>query len=162
MSGFRRAIKFSLSLLILAGVCFGGSRALPAPAGAKKVRVSIPAANVTYLPLYAAKGEGCYEEEGLDVKFVLMPANLASTAVLTGDIDYNGAVTVVIGAAIKGQPIRAVIFTMRSPVESLMANPEVKDLSGLKGKKIGASSPGSTTDISARYILKQQGLQFGR
>src|SRR5438093_10633039 len=135
---------------------------LQAQTGLKKVRVSIPAANVTYLPFYAAKENGYYKEEGLDVEFILMPANLASTAVLTGDVDYNGAVTGVVGAAVKGQPIKAVIFTMRSPVQGLMAKPEIKDLQQLKGKKIRVSSPGSTPDIATRYILRRQGFEFGR
>ena len=91
-----------------------------------------------------------------------MPANLASTAVLTGDIDYNGAVTGVVAAAVKGQPIKAVIFTMRSPVQGLMAKPEIKDLQQLKGRKIGVSSPGATTDLATRHILRKQGLEFGR
>ena len=133
-----------------------------AQTGVKKVRVSIPAANVTYLPFYAAKDHGYYKEEGLDVEFILMSANLASTAVLTGDIDYNGAVTGVVGAAVKGQPIKAVIFTMRSPVQGLMAKPEIKDLQQLNGKKIGVSSPGSTTDIATRFILKRHGYEFPR
>jgi NitT/TauT family transport system substrate-binding protein len=133
---------------------------LHAQTGLKKVRVSIPAPNVTYLPFYAAKDHGYYKEEGLDFEFILMSANLASTAVLTGDLDYNGAVTGVVGAAVKGQPIKAVIFTMRSPVQGLMAKPEIKNLHQLKGKKIGVSSPGSTTDIATRYILKRQGYEF--
>ena len=68
--------------------------------GAKRVRVSIPGANVTYLPFYAAKEKGYYREEGIDIEFILMPAELASTAVMTGDIDYNGAVTGVVAAAV--------------------------------------------------------------
>jgi NitT/TauT family transport system substrate-binding protein len=133
---------------------------LHAQTGLKKVRVSIPAPNVTYLPFYAAKDHGYYKEEGLDFEFILMSANLASTAVLTGDLDYNGAVTGVVGAAVKGQPIKAVIFTMRSPVQGLMAKPEIKNLHQLTVKKIGVSSPGSTTDIATRYILKRQGYEF--
>jgi NitT/TauT family transport system substrate-binding protein len=128
----------------------------------KKVRVSIPAANVTYLPFYAAKDRGYYKDEGLEVEFILMPASLASTAVLTGDIDYNGAVTGVVAAAVRGQPIKAVIFTMRSPVQGLMAKPEIRDFQQLKGKKIGVSSPGSTTDLATRYILRRQGFEFSR
>ena len=128
----------------------------------KKVRVSIPGANVTYLPFYAAKDKGYYKEESLDIEFILMPASLASTAVLTGDIDYNGAVTGVVAAAVRGQPIKAVIFTMRSPVQGLMAKPDIKDLQQLKGRKIGVSSPGSTTDLSTRHILRRQGFEFGR
>jgi len=128
----------------------------------KKVRVSIPGANVTYLPFYAAKDKGYYKEESLDIEFILMPASLASTAVLTGDIDYNGAVTGVVAAAVRGQPIKAVIFTMRSPVQGLMAKQDIKDLQQLKGRKIGVSSPGSTTDLSTRHILRRQGFEFGR
>jgi NitT/TauT family transport system substrate-binding protein len=135
---------------------------LRAQTGLKKVRVSIPAPNVTYLPFYAAQEYGYYREEGLDVEFILMSANLASTAVLTGDLDYNGAVTGVVGAAVKGQPIKAVVFTMRSPVQGLMAKPEIRYLQQLKGKKIAVSSPGSTTDIATRYILKRQGYDFPR
>lgn len=128
----------------------------------KKIRMAIPSTNVTFLPFFAAKEKGYYREDGLDVEFVLMRANLASTAVLTGDIDYNGAVTGVVAAAVKGQPIKVVIFTMRSPVQGLMAKKEIKDLQQLKGKKIGASSPGATTDLVARFIMKRLGFEFGR
>lgn len=133
-----------------------------AQTGVKRVRVSIPGANVTYLPFYAAKEKGYYREEGIEIEFILMPAALASTAVMTGDIDYNGAVTGVVAAAVKGQPIKAVIFTMRSPVQGLMAKPEIKDPQQLKGRKIGVSSPGSTTDLATRHILRKEGYEFGR
>jgi len=43
-----------------------------------------------------------------------------------------------------------------------MAKPEIKNLQQLKAKKIAVSSPGSTTDIATRYILKQQGYEFPR
>jgi ABC-type nitrate/sulfonate/bicarbonate transport system substrate-binding protein len=102
---------------------------------AKRVRVSIPGANVTYLPFYAAKDKGYYREEGIDIEFILMPASLASTAVMTGDIDYNGAVTGVVAAAVRGQPIKAVIFTMRSPVQGLRRNPRSKIFNSLKAEK---------------------------
>src|SRR4029078_12789761 len=148
--------------LTLIGMLFMSTSPALAQMATKKVRVSIPGANVTYLPFYAARDKGYYREEGIDVEFILMPANLASTAVLTGDIDYNGAVTGVVAAAVKGQPIKAVIFTMRSPVQGLMAKSEIKDLHQLKGKKIGVSSPGSTTDLATRHILRKQGYEFGR
>ena len=152
----------SVWILILIGtLCLKASQ-VSAQTTMKKVRVSIPGANVTYLPFYAAKDKGYYKEEGIDIEFILMPASLASTAVLTGDIDYNGAVTGVVAAAVRGQPIKAVIFTMRSPVQGLMAKPDIKDLQQLKGRKIGVSSPGSTTDLSTRHILRRQGFEFGR
>jgi len=162
MSACLEVRRSAVWLATLVSIFLVSATHLRAQIALRKVRVSIPAANVTYLPFYAAKDNGYYKEEGLDVEFILMSANLASTAVLTGDIDYNGAVTGVVGAAVKGQPIKAVIFTMRSPVQGLMAKPDIKDLQQLKGKTIGVSSPGSTTDIATRYILKRQGFEFGR
>lgn len=156
------AARRAVWLLTLVGMLFMSASPASAQTATKKVRVSIPGANVTYLPFYAAKDKGYYREEGIDVEFILMPANLASTAVLTGDIDYNGAVTGVVGAAVKGQPMKAVIFTMRSPVQGLMAKPDIKNLQQLKRTKIGVSSPGSTTDLATRQILKKQSFESGR
>ena len=162
MSTSLAARRSAVWILILIGtLCLKASQ-VSAQTTMKKVRVSIPGANVTYLPFYAAKDKGYYKEDGIDIEFILMPASLASTAVLTGDIDYNGAVTGVVAAAVRGQPIKAVIFTMRSPVQGLMAKPDIKDLQQLRGRKIGVSSPGSTTDLSTRHILRRQGFEFGR
>jgi NitT/TauT family transport system substrate-binding protein len=162
MSTSLAARRSAVWILILIGTLSLKASQVPAQTTMKKVRVSIPGANVTYLPFYAAKDKGYYKEDGIDIEFILMPASLASTAVLTGDIDYNGAVTGVVAAAVRGQPIKAVIFTMRSPVQGLMAKPDIKDLQQLKGRKIGVSSPGSTTDLSTRHILRRQGFEFGR
>jgi NitT/TauT family transport system substrate-binding protein len=162
MSTSLAARRSAVWILILIGILCLKASQVSAQTTMKKVRVSIPGANVTYLPFYAAKDKGYYKEESLDIEFILMPASLASTAVLTGDIDYNGAVTGVVAAAVRGQPIKAVIFTMRSPVQGLMAKPDIKDLQQLKGRKIGVSSPGSTTDLSTRHILRRQGFEFGR
>jgi NitT/TauT family transport system substrate-binding protein len=147
---------------ILIGINLLGVVQAIAQTAMKRARVSIPGANVTYLPFYAAKDKGYYRDEGIDVEFILMPANFASTAVMTGDIDYNGAVTGVVAAAVRGQAIKAVIFTMRSPVQGLMAKAEIKNLQQLKGRKIGVSSPGATTDLATRHILRKQGFEFNR
>ena len=162
MSTSLAARRSTLWILILIGTLCLKASEVSGQTTMKKVRVSIPGANVTYLPFYAAKDKGYYKEESLDIEFILMPASLASTAVLTGDIDYNGAVTGVVAAAVRGQPIKAVIFTMRSPVQGLMAKQDIKDLQQLKGRKIGVSSPGSTTDLSTRHILRRQNFEFGR
>jgi len=64
-----------------------------------------------------------------------MPANLASTAVLNGDVDYNGAVTGTIGAAVQGRPMKVLLFTVAKPLLFLMGQKNIKDVKQLKGKK---------------------------
>src|SRR5688572_31171715 len=71
----------------------------------KKVRMGSSSTNVSFLALYTALHRGFYKDEGIDLEIIYMPANLASAAVMNGDIDYNGAVTGTIGAAVRGQPM---------------------------------------------------------
>ena len=62
----------------------------PAQAQLKKVRIGSSSTNVSFLAIYAAYHRGFYKDEGIDLEIIFMPANLASTAVLAGDVDYNG------------------------------------------------------------------------
>src|SRR5690242_4678434 len=72
----------------------------------KKVRMASSSTNVSFLALYTALNRGFFKDEGIDLEIIFMPANLASTAVLNGDVDYNGAVTGTIGAAVQGRPMK--------------------------------------------------------
>jgi ABC-type nitrate/sulfonate/bicarbonate transport system substrate-binding protein len=80
--------------------------------GLKKVRLALPTKSVSFLAFYSAHHMGFYKDEGIELEPIIMQPTLASTAVLTGDIDYNGAVTGVIGAAVRDRPMKAVLFTV--------------------------------------------------
>jgi NitT/TauT family transport system substrate-binding protein len=118
--------------------------------------------NVSFLALYTALHRGFFKDEGIDLEIVFMPANLASTAVQAGDVDYNGAVTGTIGAAVRGQPMKVLLFTVAKPLLFLMSKKEIKDLKQLKGKKIAGSSPGGSATLLANQALKQIGLDPGK
>jgi NitT/TauT family transport system substrate-binding protein len=89
---------------------------------------------------------------------IIMQPALSSTAVLTGDIDYNGAVTGVIGAAVRDRPMKAVLFTVARPLQYLLSKKEIKEPRQLKGKKIAGSSPGGTVTFLTVLVLKRLGL----
>ena len=118
--------------------------------------------NVSFLAIYAAYHRGFFKEEGIDLEIIYMPANLASTAVLAGDIDYNGAVTGTIGAAVRGQPMKVLLFTVARPLLFLVSKKEIKEPKQLKGKKIAGSSPGGSATLIADKVLKHYGLEPGR
>lgn len=128
----------------------------------KKVRMGSSSTNVSFLALYTALHRGFFKDEGIDLEIVFMPANLASTAVQAGDVDYNGAVTGTIGAAVRGQPMKVLLFTVSKPLLFLMSKKEIKDLKQLKGKKIAGSSPGGSATLLANQALKQIGLEPGK
>ena len=133
-----------------------------AQGGLKKVRMGSSSTNVSFLALYTALHRGFFKDEGIDLGIVYMPANLASTAVLNGDIDYNGAVTGTIGAAVRGQPMKVLLFTVAKPLLFLMSTKDIKDPKQLKGKKIAGSSPGGSATLIADRVLKHFGLDPGR
>jgi len=118
--------------------------------------------NVSFLALYTALNRGFFKDEGIDLEIVFMPANLASTAVLNGDLDYNGAVTGTIGAAVQGRPMKVLLFTVSKPLLFLMGQKNITDLKQLKGKKIAGSSPGGSATLLANQALKQIGLEPGK
>jgi NitT/TauT family transport system substrate-binding protein len=124
----------------------------------KKVRLALPTKSVSFLAFYAAHHKGFYKDEGIELEPIIMQPALASTAVLTGDIDYNGAVTGVIGAAVRDRPMKAVLFTVARPLQYLMSKKEIKEPRELKGKKIAGSSPGGTVTFLTVLVLKRLGL----
>ena len=128
----------------------------------KKIRLGSSSTNVSFLALYTALHRGFFRDEGIDLEIVYMPANLASTAVLNGDIDFNGAVTGTIGAAVRGQPMKVLMFTVAKPLLFLMSRKDIKDPKQLKGKKIAGSSPGGSATLIADKVLKHFGLEPGR
>ena len=133
-----------------------------AQSGLKRVQMGSSSTNVSFLALYTALNRGFFKEEGIDLEIVFMPANLASTAVLNGDLDYNGAVTGTIGAAVQGRPMKVLLFTVSKPLLFLIGQKNIKDLKQLKGKKIAGSSPGGSATLLANQALKQIGLEPGK
>jgi len=128
----------------------------------KKVRMGSSSTNVSFLAIYTAQHRGFFRDEGLDLEIIFMPANLASTAVLNGDLDYNGAVTGTIGAAVHGQPMKVLLFTVSKPLLFLISRKEIKDPKQLRGKKVAGSSPGGSATLIAEKVLRHYGLEPGR
>lgn len=151
-----------IELLLVASLMFLSPVLAQAQSVTKKVRLALPTKSVSFLAFYVAHRKGFYRDEGIDLEPILMQPSLASTAVLTGDLDYNGAVTGVIGAAVAGRPMKAVLFTVARPLQYLMSKKELKDPRDLKGKKIAGSSPGGTVTFLTKLVLKNYGLDVER
>jgi NitT/TauT family transport system substrate-binding protein len=80
------------------------------------------------------------------------------TALSTGDVDYCQLFGAVVGGAIAGLPVRIVAGFLDNWPMTLIAQPELKTLKGLKGKTLGISSFGATPDVAARMMIKQAGI----
>ncbi|HEX2385209.1 MAG TPA: ABC transporter substrate-binding protein [Candidatus Binatia bacterium] len=125
---------------------------------AEKVRYAYPAKSLNYLPLFLGKDKGIYAAEGIDLELVLVTSRIQVTALTTGDLEFSGAQSQVSSAAALGFPVKVVGFITIKPTFWLTARPEIRSISDLKGKVIGITAIGSSTDTLARYIVRKYGL----
>ena len=118
-----------------------------------------------YLPLTIAEQRGYFKAEGLDVTIVdFAGGSKALQAVVGGSADVvSGAFEHTIVMQAKGQPMRAFVLQGLAPQIVLGINPKTmpnfKSVADLKGKKIGVTAPGSSTNIMVNYVLAKAGLK---
>ena len=130
----------------------------PLSAAAEPVRFAYPAKSLNYLPLILGKHKGFYQGEGIDLELIQVASMISATALMTGDLEFSGAQAQVMAAAAKGLPVKVVGFITVKPSFWLMSKPEVGSITDLKGKIVGTTAIGSSTDTLARYLLKKNGL----
>jgi len=118
-----------------------------------------------YLPLTIAEQLGYFKAEGLDVKIVdFAGGSQALRALVGGSADVvSGAFEHTVNMQPKGQKLRAVVLMGRAPQIVLGVNPKTmagfKTVADLKGKKIGVTAPGSSTNVMTNFVLAKAGLK---
>ena len=91
----------------------------------------------------------------------MMPAPVSNLALIAGNVDFTSVPTAAITAALRGAPLRVLFTSFDKPLFWLYAKPKIRDLKGLKDKKIGTSGLGAAETL-LREFLKKQGLEVGR
>lgn len=118
-----------------------------------------------YLPLTVAEQLGYFKAEGLDVTIVdFAGGSKALQAVIGGSADVvSGAFEHTINMQFKGQFLRAFALQGLAPQIVLGINPKTlpnfKTMADLKGKKIGVTAPGSSTNVMVNFVLAKAGLK---
>jgi NitT/TauT family transport system substrate-binding protein len=132
----------------------------------KEVTIAVGGqALIYYLPLSIANIKGYFKDEGLDAKIVdFAGGSKALQAVVGGSADVvSGAFEHTITLQSKGQFYRAFVQQGRAPMIVLVVSnktmADYKSPADLKGKKIGVTAPGSSTNMMASFFLAQHGLK---
>jgi NitT/TauT family transport system substrate-binding protein len=131
-----------------------------------KVGIAVGGKNLLYyLPLTVAEQLGYFKAEGLDATiYDFAGGSKALQAVIGGSADVvSGAFEHTLTMQEKGQRMRAFVLQGRAPQIVLGINPKTmpnyKGIADLKGKKIGVSAPGSSTNVMANFVLATAGLK---
>jgi ABC-type nitrate/sulfonate/bicarbonate transport system substrate-binding protein len=107
--------------------------------------------------MVVAQEKGYFREEDLDVELILMTASVANMALLGGNVDFISSGPSVVGAIARGAPLRFVFICFNRPMHWLYGKPEIKDVKGLKGKKIGVSAVDSSSSDSRARCARAAG-----
>lgn len=152
MNGRSRIVVFlfvllSILLSIRAEVC-----------GVERVRVALSTKDFGYLPLFVGIRAGLFKEEGLEVQWLVVNTNVVITALIGGELDVAASAGSAMRAAARGAALKAIFFPHHRSTFVLIGSPEIKKVQELKGKVIGITSPGSSTELAASMVLEHYGL----
>ena len=162
---FWKQFLIALALFLAGWFTFGQAQAQGKPEKTK-VTIAVGGKNLFYyLPLTIAERLGYFKEEGLEVEIVDFAGGAkALQAVVGGSADVvSGAYEHTINLQAKGQRYQEFVLQGRAPqivlVVSNKTMPNFKSIADLKGKKIGVTAPGSSTNMMANFVLAKAGLK---
>lgn len=125
-----------------------------------KLDIPFQAVGIGVTPLWLAIDSGFFKKYGVDAttQFVSQSPTLVA-AVLSGDTPFaNAGQNAVIAADLNGGDIVILVSGPEKLFFEINTAPAIHRVADLKGKKIGISQFGATTDFIARYVLQKAGL----
>ena len=136
----------------------------PATGTAQKVVIGYSAVSALYLPFWAAKDVGFYKQEGVDADLIyISSSSTMAQAMLAREVHISTANSQVIAdAGLQGGDLMAMGAVINVTAFYVMAPPEIRTIEDLKGKPVGVSRFGASTDFAMRMLLAKYGLEAGR
>jgi NitT/TauT family transport system substrate-binding protein len=146
------------ALLIAFALCLN-----VASAGAAPVRIAYSAISGAMGPLWVAHDLGIFNRYGVDVQLLYIGGgSVVTQALLGGDVQFvRLGANAVVQASLRGAELKMIANTINRLVFSLMSKPEIKSPADLKGKRIGVTRLGGSTDFALELALKKWGLRRG-
>src|SRR5262245_4846852 len=126
-----------------------------------KLTLGYSSTGPTGVGLWVAKDIGAFDKYGVEPNLVFISSGPVMVPALIGG-DVQAAVAganAVIAAVLGGAPIVAVASLANRPYLRLWVHPEVNRVEELRGKTLGVSRFGSTTDNLTRILLRRVGLE---
>ncbi len=119
-----------------------------------------------YLPAKLAESLGYFKDEGLDVELLNEAAGVdAENEMLAGAVQgvvgfYDHSVDL----QAKGKYVMSVVQFSQAPGEVELVSskyPDVKSMADLKGKTLGVTGLGSSTNFLTQYLMMKSGVKLG-
>ncbi|HEY1235200.1 MAG TPA: ABC transporter substrate-binding protein [Candidatus Binatia bacterium] len=151
----RQVLLLSLALTVFPLAVARSAELIP-------LRASYSSIGGAFAPLWLAQDKGLFTKYGLAVELKYILSATGTQALFSGSIDIVNPATEIIEAGLGGQRVAFIIGILNRAVLSVYSKPELRQLSDLRGKVMGVTLPGSTTDLTARILFQQSGLVPGK
>jgi ABC-type nitrate/sulfonate/bicarbonate transport system substrate-binding protein len=150
-------LKIVLSLPFAVFFLVNGVTAAP-------MRIAYSAISGAMSSLWVAQEGGYFKREGLDTELLYIGGgSLLIQSMLSGEVPFAyGPSVPVINASLRGADLTLIGNTGNALVFSIMSRPDIKQPAQLKGKKVGVTRLGGSTDWALDAASKQWGLERGR
>ena len=151
-----RNVKKSIMVLFLALVC-----GWTIEARAQKVMVGWSAVSALNSPFWVIRDGGFLKEEGLDADLIFIAtSSTMAQSMLAGEVAISSANSqVVADVGLQGGDLVAMGAIINVVAFYVMAPPEIKSVEDLRGKPVGVSRFGASTDFGMRMLLKKYNLE---
>lgn len=156
----RPAILIALLTAALLAGCAGAQPADDAGPEQRHITIGLSVPGATYLPVYVAADEGTYAKEGLEAEVVEFRGGAdVIRGVVSGSVEIGAVALAEISSGIDaGQPLKAFYAGFNIPNFDWYGVPSINSLAEAKGKRIGITQYGSSTDFITRYALTVNGV----
>lgn len=123
-----------------------------------KVRIGYIGLSLSSMPLLAARDLGLFAKNGIQAELLMLTFQLSAVALNAGDLEYVAGVGPgSVSATLGGSSSRAVWIVANRLIYNVIAQPEVKTLQELRGKRIGVSGLGATTHTAFTMAVEKAG-----
>ena len=122
------------------------------------LRVAYPSLNTSVFSLIIAQKEGYFKEEGLNVELLSIRGEIAIRTTLAGEVDFFTNAGSALAAAVRNVPVKLITVFQDKPGWDLIALPDIKSISQLRGKNVAIMSPEGSLAVVAREILRKNGI----
>jgi len=123
----------------------------------RSVRVGIfPESPNAHYPLFVAKSQGFFADEGLAVDFVSVSPGASVPALLAGEIDYGPFPREVVAAALKDAPVKVIALYPEEPLFVAVSRPgiEIAEI-----RSIASDYPNSAPHYHALAFIERHDLE---
>jgi NitT/TauT family transport system substrate-binding protein len=155
------ALLIGLFIIALPSASAGAEKAGP---GLQRINVAYSSISGNNAPLWVTQEKGFFRKYGLDVQVVLIESGTTAVqSLISGEVNFaHMAGAAVMQSNLRGADAVMIAGVVNTLIFQLYTDKGISRPDQLKGKAVGVTRFGSSTDFAMRYALERYGLDPGK